>query len=59
MQEVCLWGFPGRMNSSLHLEGEFVDFRDALDTIGIDLSNALTAVRNQMNILSEQWISLR
>jgi methyl-accepting chemotaxis protein len=46
--------FQARMNSSLHLEGEFVDFRDALDTIGIDLSHALTAVRNQMNILSEQ-----
>lgn len=46
--------FQARMNPDLHFEGEFIEFRNALNTIGIDLSNALTVVRNQMNVLSGQ-----
>ncbi len=46
--------FQARMNPDLHVEGDFVEFRDALNTIGIDLSNALIAVREQMDILSGQ-----
>jgi len=46
--------FQARMNPDLHLEGEFVEFRNALNTIGTDISRALIAVRDQMNILSGQ-----
>ncbi|KAF5091730.1 Cache 3/Cache 2 fusion domain protein [anaerobic digester metagenome] len=46
--------FQARMNPNLHLEGEFIEFKDALNTIGVDLSHALTAVRDHMTILSGQ-----
>lgn len=46
--------FSARMNPDLHLEGEFVTFRDALNTIGIDVSKALESVKSQMEYLSSQ-----
>jgi len=46
--------FQARMNPDIHLEGEFIEFRNALNTIGVDLSRALTAVRDHMDILSGQ-----
>jgi methyl-accepting chemotaxis protein len=46
--------FGARVNSDLNFEGEFVPFRDALDTIGTDVSKALTAVKRQMEDLAVQ-----
>lgn len=44
--------FDARVNPDLHLVGEFVTFRDALNTIGIDVSKALRAVKGQMEDLA-------
>ena len=46
--------FSARMNPDLHLEGEFITFRDALNTIGVDVSKALSAVQIQMEDLARQ-----
>ena len=44
--------FSARMNPDIHLEGDFVSFRDALNTIGKDVSAALTAVKSEIDELS-------
>ena len=46
--------FSARMNPDIHLEGDFVSFRDALNTIGKDVSAALTAVKSEIDELSER-----
>jgi methyl-accepting chemotaxis protein len=46
--------FGARVNPDLKFEGEFIPFRDALNTIGIDVSKALTAVKRQMEDLALQ-----
>jgi len=53
--------FTARMNPELDLKGEFLTFRDALNTIGTDVSQALDAVRTQMKELNRQMndVSLR
>jgi len=44
--------FSARMNPDIHLEGDFVSFRDALNTIGEDVSHALTEVKTEIDELS-------
>lgn len=46
--------FRARMSNDLHLQGEFVTFSNALNTIGVDVSQALSAVMNQMDYLTGQ-----
>lgn len=46
--------FRARMNPELQLQGDFVTFRNAMNTIGIDVSQALSAVINQMDHLTTQ-----
>ena len=50
--------FTARMNPDLKLKGEFVTFRDALDTIGKDISQALSAVQLQMKELTAEMIEV-
>ncbi|NLV27436.1 MAG: HAMP domain-containing protein [Methanomicrobiales archaeon] len=44
--------FKARVNPDLHMEGDFIKFRDALNTIGSDVSEALVAVRTQVEDVS-------
>lgn len=46
--------FRARMNPELNLEGEFASFSNALNTIGTDVSLALSAVITQMYHLTDQ-----
>ncbi|QXO96127.1 Cache 3/Cache 2 fusion domain-containing protein [Methanospirillum purgamenti] len=50
--------FTARMNPDIHLEGEFVTFQKAFDTIGIDVSQALAAVKIQMENLAKEMIEV-
>lgn len=50
--------FTARMNPDLKLKGEFVTFRDALDTIGKDISQALSEVQVQMKELTAEMIEV-
>ncbi|HOJ96390.1 MAG TPA: Cache 3/Cache 2 fusion domain-containing protein [Methanospirillum sp.] len=53
--------FTARMNPDLDLKGDFLTFRDALNTIGTEISQALEAVQIQMKELTRQMneVSLR
>lgn len=53
--------FTARMNPDLELKGDFLTFRDALNTIGTDISQAMDAVQAQMKELTRQMneVSLR
>jgi methyl-accepting chemotaxis protein len=50
--------FTARMNPDLKLKGDFVTFRDALDTIGKDISQALSEVQVQMQELTAEMIEV-
>ncbi|MDD1724899.1 MAG: Cache 3/Cache 2 fusion domain-containing protein, partial [Methanospirillum sp.] len=50
--------FTARVNPDLKLEGDFVTFRDALNTIGVDVSSALNAVSTQIKELSERVLEV-
>ena len=50
--------FSARMNPELKLQGDFVTFRNALDTIGVDVSKTLSAVHVQMEDLSRHMIEV-
>jgi len=43
--------FTARFNSDLKIEGDFKEFRDALNMIGTEVSSALKVVEHQMNDL--------
>ncbi|NLL10340.1 MAG: HAMP domain-containing protein [Methanomicrobiales archaeon] len=51
--------FTARMNPDIQLKGEFVTFRDALDTIGRDISQTIAAVEEQMQNLAMEMNEVR
>jgi len=51
--------FKARMNPDIHMEGEFITFRDALNTIGTDVSLALFAVQDQITQLTTRVDEIR
>ncbi|WP_245926510.1 methyl-accepting chemotaxis protein [Methanospirillum lacunae] len=51
--EYAKGDFSARVDQSLQLKGEFLTFRDALNTIGTDISEAITKVKQEVDGLSE------
>ncbi len=55
-QEFALGNFSARVNESLQVKGDFIEFKDALNRIGIELSRMMTVINEELfesvNVLS-------
>jgi len=55
-QEFASGNFGARVNESLHVQGDFIEFKNALNRIGIELSRMMTMINDELfesvNVLS-------